>query len=55
MEDNAAVYRDDSEENYKDGLETAVMNWLAQSPDLQLIENIWLYIKRHYKNPRQIS
>lgn len=46
MEDNAAVHRDDSEENYKDENETAVMNWLAQSPDLHLIENIWLYIKR---------
>ena len=46
MEDNAAVHRDDSEENYKDENETAVMNWLAQSPDLHLIENIWPYIKR---------
>ena len=33
-------------ENYKDQNEVTSMEWPAQSPDLYIIENIWLYMKR---------
>ena len=46
MENNAPANRAHSVENYKDHNEIAFMNSLAQSPHLNLIENIWLYIKR---------
>ena len=33
-------------EPYKDQNEVTSMEWPAQSPDLNIIENIWLYMRR---------
>ena len=46
MDDNAPVHRPNTAENYKDQNEVTSMEWPAKSPDLSIIENIWLYKKR---------
>ena len=46
MDDNAPVHRAHTVENYKDQNEVTSVEWPAQSPDLNIIENIWLYMKR---------
>ena len=46
INDNAPVHRAHTVDNYKDQSEVTSMKWLAQSPDLNIIQNIWLYMKR---------
>ena len=46
INDNAPVHRAHTVDNYKDQSEVTSMEWLAQSPDLNIIQNIWLYMKR---------
>ena len=46
MDDNAPVHRANTAENYKDQNEVTSMEWPVKSPDLSIIENIWLYMKR---------
>ena len=46
MDDSAPVHRAHTVENYKDQNEVTSMEWPAQSPDLNVMENIWLYMKR---------
>ena len=46
MDDNAPVHRAHTVYNYKDQNEVTSMEWPAQSPDLNITENIWLYMKR---------
>ena len=46
MDDNAPVHRAHNVDNYKDQNEATSMEWPAQSPDLNIIKNIWLYMKR---------
>ena len=46
MDDNAPVHRAHTTENSNDQNEVTSMEWPAKSPDLNTIENIWLYMKR---------
>ena len=46
MDDNAPVHRGHTVKNDKDHNEVTPMEWPAQSLDLNIIENIWLYIKK---------
>ena len=46
MDDNAPVHIRHTVENDKDHNEVTSMEWPAQSLDLNIIENIWLYMKR---------
>ena len=46
MDDNAPVHRAHTVKNHKDQNEVTSIEWPAQSPDLNIIENIWLYMKR---------
>ena len=46
MDENAPVHRAHNVDNYKDQNEVTSMEWPAQSPDLNIIKNIWLYMKR---------
>ena len=46
MDDNAPVHGAHTVKNYKDQNEVTSIEWPAQSPDLNIIENIWLYMKR---------
>ena len=46
MDDNAPVHRAHTVDNYKDQNEVTSMEWPAQSPDLNVMENIWLYMQR---------
>ena len=40
------LFRAHTVKNYKDQNEVTSIEWPAQSPDLNIIENIWLYIKK---------
>ena len=46
MDDNAPVHRGHTVKSDKDHNKVTSMEWPAQSLDLNMIENIWLYMKR---------
>ena len=46
MDDNSPVHRVQTVDNYKDQNKVTSVEWSAQSPDLNIIGNIWLYMKR---------
>ena len=55
MDDDTPVHRAHSVNNYKDKNELLSMEWPAQPPDLNIIENIWFYIKRELQKSTEIS
>lgn len=50
QDDNAPVHRARIIEEYKRDNNINCLTWPAQSPDLNVIENIWLRIKRELQN-----
>ena len=46
MDDNATVHRANAVKLFKQNNRINGTEWLAQSPDLNIIENIWLGVKR---------
>ena len=46
QDDNAPVHRARITENYKQENNINCTTWSAQSPDLNVCENVWLHIKR---------
>ena len=50
MDDNAPVHRANIVKTYKETNQINETEWLAQSPDMNIIENIWLKIKRDKEN-----
>ena len=55
QDDNAPVHRARIIEEYKRNNNVNCITWPAQSPDLNIIENIWLRIKRELQNTAQTS
>ena len=46
MDDNAPVHRANIVKTYKETIQINEIEWPAQSPDINIIEYIWLRIKR---------
>ena len=50
QDDNAPIHRARDVENYKARNNIHSISWSAQSPDLNIIENVWLKLKRRLQH-----
>ena len=50
--DNAPVHKARNGERWLDQQEIQTIQWSAQSPDLNLIENLWDHVKKQVQNDR---
>jgi transposase len=49
QEDNATIHKSRETTEYKTETNITVLRWPAQSPDLNIIENVWLVMKKHVR------
>ena len=47
MEDNCRVHKSKLSKNFKEMLQIQTLNWLAQSPDMSPMENLWKFWSNH--------
>ncbi len=57
QQDNAPAHVSKLTKQYFNANSIKIMDWPAQSPDLNPIENIWAYVKHHLskKNPKNLA